>query len=66
MQAGCSPRRTLLVMILSAMGAFWLGFAIYDIFGEAASILSFFAFMLVYYFSVLRTKNVIDFFRDET
>ena len=64
MHAGFSPRRTLLVMILSAMGAFWLGFAIYDIFGEAASIFGFFAFMSLYYFSVLRTKYLIDFFRD--
>lgn len=64
MQAGFSARRTLLVMILSAMGAFWLGYVIFANFGEAASIIGFFIFMPVYYFAILRVGRVAAFLRD--
>ena len=64
MQAGFSQRRTLLVMILSAIGAFWIGYAVFKYFGEAASIASFFIFMPVYYLTILRVDRVVAFLRD--
>jgi UDP-GlcNAc:undecaprenyl-phosphate GlcNAc-1-phosphate transferase len=52
MDHGFSARRTLLVFILSAVGAFWLGYCLTVQFGEATSIIGFLAFMPTYYFSI--------------
>ena len=52
MDNGFSARRTLLILILSAVGAFWLGFSLTVQFGEAISIIGFLAFIPVYYFSI--------------
>jgi UDP-GlcNAc:undecaprenyl-phosphate GlcNAc-1-phosphate transferase len=52
MDHGFSPRRTLLVFIFSAVGAFWLGYILTVQFGEATSIIGFLAFMPTYYFSI--------------
>jgi UDP-GlcNAc:undecaprenyl-phosphate GlcNAc-1-phosphate transferase len=52
MDIGFSARRTLLVFILSAVGAFWLGYCLTVQFGEATSIIGFLAFMPTYYFSI--------------
>lgn len=54
MEAGISARRTLLVMILSSVGAFWIGYVLTTQFGELASITGFLAFIPAYYFSVPR------------
>lgn len=54
MEAGISTRHTLLVMILSSVGAFWIGYVLTTQFGELASIIGFFAFIPAYYFSVQR------------
>ena len=59
MSAGFSARRTLLVMILSSMGAFWLGYGLYASFGETISIAAFFAFMAVYYAGVQRSGMLV-------
>lgn len=61
MAAGLSARRTLLVMILSAMGAFWLGYGVYIQFGEPASIVGFFVFMAIYYAVVQRSGKLVAF-----
>ena len=61
MAAGLSARRTLLVMILSAMGAFWLGYGVYIQFGEPASIVGFFVFMAIYYAVVQRSGKIVAF-----
>ena len=61
MAAGFSARRTLLVMILSAMGAFWLGYGVYIQFGEPASIVGFFVFMAIYYAVVQRSAKLVAF-----
>lgn len=60
MSAGFSTRRTLLVMILSSMGAFWIGYGLYMQFGEAASIVGFFVFMMIYYAGVQRSKMLAN------
>lgn len=52
MDIGFSAPRTLLVFILSAVGAFWLGYCLTAQFGEATSIIGFLAFMPTYYFSI--------------
>lgn len=52
MENGFSARRTLLIFILSAVGAFWVGYFLTIQFGEATSIIGFLAFIPVYYFSV--------------
>lgn len=52
MDMGLSARRTLLVMILSAIGAFWIGFDVTTRYGDAASIITFVLFIPVYYFAV--------------
>ncbi len=41
MDIGFSARRTLLILILSAVGAFWLGYGLTIQFGEAISIIDF-------------------------
>ena len=63
MSAGFSARRTLLVMILSSMGAFWLGYGVYASFGETISIVAFFAFMAVYYAGVQRSNRLASLLR---
>ena len=52
MDNGFSPRRTLLIFIFSAVGAFWFGFGLSTKFGEAISIIGFLAFIPTYYFSI--------------
>jgi UDP-GlcNAc:undecaprenyl-phosphate GlcNAc-1-phosphate transferase len=52
MDIGVSARRTLLIFILSAVGAFWLGYGLTVQFGEATSIIGFLTFMPTYYFSI--------------
>ena len=59
MSAGFSARRTLLVMILSSIGAFWLGYGVYASFGETISIAAFFAFIAVYYAGVQRSGMLV-------
>lgn len=59
MTAGFSARRTLLVMILSSMGAFWLGYGLYVNFGETLSIIGFFVFMALYYAGVQRSQKLV-------
>jgi len=63
MEAGFSPRRTLLFLILSAVGAFWLGFGLATHLGETASILGFVIFVPVYYLAVLRIGILREFLR---
>lgn len=52
MDYGFSQRRTLLVFIFSAVGAFWLGFGLSTKFSEAISIIGFVIFIPTYYFSI--------------
>ncbi len=61
MQGGFSARRTLLVMILSSVGAFWIGFTLSTMVGEIASIIGFFIFIAVYYFAAQRANLVVKF-----
>ena len=61
MSAGFSARRTLLVMILSSMGVFWLGYGLYMHFGEPISIIGFFVFMSVYYSGVQRSGTLVEY-----
>lgn len=61
MSGGFSARRTLLVMILSSMGAFWLGYGLYLHFGEPISIIGFFVFMAVYYAGVQRSGMLVEY-----
>jgi len=63
MEAGFSPRRTLLILILSAIGAFWLGFALTIFFGEALSIVGFIIFVPCYYLFVLRVGSLREYLR---
>ena len=63
MEAGFSSRRTLLFLILSAVGAFWLGFGLTTYLGETASIIGFVIFIPIYYFTVLRIGSLRVFFR---
>lgn len=63
MNAGFSARRTLLVMILSSVGAFWIGYGLSMHAGELASIIGFFVFMAVYYFAAQRAHIVVDFLK---
>ena len=58
-QAGFSARRGLLVMILSSIAAFWIGFGLYIQFGEPASIIGFFIFIGVYYAAVQRSGKLL-------
>lgn len=60
MEAGFSARRTLLVMILSSVGAFWIGYGLTLQFGEMASIIGFVIFVPSYYFAVQRIGVLID------
>ena len=53
METGFSARRTLLVMILSSVGAFWIGYAVTTQLGEPASIIAFFSFIPAYYLALL-------------
>lgn len=53
MEAGFSARRTLLIMILSSVGAFWIGYGVTLQMGELASIIAFFTFIPAYYLAVL-------------
>lgn len=55
MQAGLSARRALLMLILSSMGAFWIGYMLYSYFGEPISIIGFFIFMTIYYVTVQKS-----------
>ena len=64
MQAGFSARRTLLVMILSSMGAFWIGCALFHYFGEIVSIICFFAFMAIYYWAVQKSRYFVGALND--
>ena len=63
MEAGFSPRRTLLFLILSAVGAFWLGFGLATYLGETASLLGFVIFVPAFYFSVLHIGKVRNYLR---
>jgi len=63
MEAGFSARRTLLIMILSSVGAFWLGFGLMLELGEAASIVAFVAFVPTYYFAVQRIGVLVAYLR---
>ena len=54
MEYGFSTRRTLLILILSAVGAFWMGLVLTLMFGEIASFAGYLAFIPFYYFSILR------------
>ena len=62
-EAGFSPRRTLLILILSAIGAFWFGYALTTFLGEALSIIGFIAFVPGYYFIVQRIGALQDYLR---
>ena len=62
-EAGFSPRRTLLILILSAIGAFWLGYALTTFLGEALSIIGFIAFVPGYYFIVLVLAALREYLR---
>ena len=62
-EAGFSPRRTLLILILSAIGAFWLGYALTTFLGEALSIISFMAFVPSCYFIALRIGSLREYLR---
>lgn len=56
--AGFSSRRTLLILILSAVGAFWLGFGLTTLFSEIGSFIGFIIFIPAFYFSVLHIGKV--------
>ena len=60
MDNGFSARRTLLILILSAVGAFWLGYALTVEFGEAVSIIGFLVFVPTYYFSIQLICKKLD------
>ena len=62
-EAGFSSRRTLLILILSAIGAFWLGYALTTFLGEAHSIIAFIAFVPGYYFIVQRIGGLREYLR---
>jgi UDP-GlcNAc:undecaprenyl-phosphate GlcNAc-1-phosphate transferase len=62
-EAGFSARRTLLVMILSSVGAFWLGFGVTVQFGEMVSIIAFVVFVPVFYLLVQRVGLLVDFLK---
>jgi UDP-GlcNAc:undecaprenyl-phosphate GlcNAc-1-phosphate transferase len=61
MEVGFSARRTLLIMILSSVGAFWIGYGVTLQMGELASIIAFFIFIPAYYLAVL---YVLPFVKD--
>lgn len=63
MAAGFSQRSTLLILILSAIGAFWLGYALITFLGEAWSIIGFITFVPSYYFIILRIGNLREYLR---
>ena len=63
MEAGFSPRRTLLILILSAVGAFWLGYSLTTQLNEMASFIGFIIFVPAYYFSVLQIGRVREYLR---
>ena len=60
MDNGFSPRRTLLILILSAVGAFWFGYSLTVQFGEAISIIGFLVFAPTYYFSIQLVCKKLD------
>lgn len=51
-EAGASPRRTLLVLILSAVGAFWIGYYLTVQFNELISLMIFIFFIPSFYFFI--------------
>ena len=63
MEAGFSPRRTLLILILSAVGAFWLGYGLTTRLNEMASFIGFIIFIPAYYLSVLQIGRVREYLR---
>ena len=63
MDAGFSPRRTLLILILSAVGAFWLGYGLTTRLNEMASFTGFIIFVPAYYVSVLQIGRVREYLR---
>ena len=63
MDVGFSPRRTLLILILSAVGAFWIGFGLTTLLGEMASFIGFIIFIPAYYFSALQIGRLRDFLK---
>ena len=60
MDNGFSTRRTLLILILSAVGAFWLGYSLTVQFGETISIIGFLVFAPTYYFSIQLICKKLD------
>ena len=60
MDNGFSSRRTLLILILSAVGAFWIGYGLTSQFGEAVSIIGFLVFLPTYYFSIQVVCRKLD------
>lgn len=63
MQGGFTARRTLLVMILSSVAAFWIGFALSTMVSDLASIVGFFVFIAAYYFAAQRAHLVVDYLK---
>ncbi len=59
LQSGLSSGRTLLVMIMSAIGAFWLGYMSLIYFGALGSILCFLIFIAVYYLAIQRIGVIV-------
>ena len=63
MEAGFSQRRTLLILILSAVGAFWLGYGLTTRLNEMASFIGFIIFIPAYYVSVLHIGRMREYLR---
>ncbi len=56
---GFSSRRTLVMLVMSAVGMFWLGYLIFFWFGELACTLAFFPAAFGYYYAVLKSGNLL-------
>ena len=59
MDLGFSARRTLLVLILSAVGAFWVGYFLTVKFNELTSLICFILFIPTFYFFIQRACRFV-------
>lgn len=59
MAAGFLARRALLILILSFMGAFGIGYGLYLHVGEVVSIIGFFVFLIIYYAALESSRHLV-------
>jgi UDP-GlcNAc:undecaprenyl-phosphate GlcNAc-1-phosphate transferase len=57
---GLSGRRTLVMLLMSAIGMFWLGYLIFYWFGEIACTLAFFPTAIGYYYAILKSGKLLQ------